>query len=281
MSRRLHRPPVSDALQGRCARSRSAESESDAQRLCTEIVRDVRAQRSNPESLRGRSLDCFAALAMTEQGAASPPPMHFNSQTRLRILAAHFARALLRRFTLLSKRAQGRPGAGWHPRSAARKAHAERTAQQHTGGANHSAFPARWLDGLCRALPGAEFVLASLALANSTTPSPVERDCRLRKGLTVATTARTTRFCRTHGSPFAAVSQPCRRSRKLQTRRSLAAPLVGTKPRAHGEQSALPMASHARTLPRPPQARLANMTTTRSPLKDEPGWATHTPSEFR
>ncbi|WP_210169292.1 hypothetical protein, partial [Bradyrhizobium sp. Leaf396] len=30
------------------------------------------------------------------------------------------------------------------------------------------------------------------------------------------------------------------------------------------------------TLPRPPQARLANMTTTRSPLKDEPGWATHT-----
>src|SRR3954463_2046767 len=37
------------------------------------------------------------------------------------------------------------------------------TAQQHTGGANHSAFPARWLDGLCRALPGAEFLLASLA----------------------------------------------------------------------------------------------------------------------
>ncbi|MGY4597287.1 metal-dependent amidase/aminoacylase/carboxypeptidase family protein [Bradyrhizobium sp. GM22.5] len=47
-------------------------------------------------------------------------------QTQLRILAACFARALLRRFTLLSKRAQGRPGAGWHPRSAARKAHAEK-----------------------------------------------------------------------------------------------------------------------------------------------------------
>ena len=31
------------------------------------------------------------------------------------------------------------------------------------------------------------------------------------------------------------------------------------------------------TLPRPPQARLAIKTTTRSPLKDEPGWATHTP----
>jgi hypothetical protein len=60
-------------------------------------------------------------------------------------------------------------------------------------------------------------------------------------------------------------------------RRSLAAPLVGTKFWAHGEQSALPLASRTRTLPRPPQARLANVTTTRSPLKDEPGWATHTP----
>jgi hypothetical protein len=44
--------------------------------------------------------------------------------TQLRILAAEFARALLDLSTLLSKRAQGRPGAGWHPRSAARKAHA-------------------------------------------------------------------------------------------------------------------------------------------------------------
>src|SRR6266567_1552602 len=37
---------------------------------------------------------------------------HFESQTRLRVLAAQFARALLRLATLLSKRAQGRPGAG-------------------------------------------------------------------------------------------------------------------------------------------------------------------------
>jgi hypothetical protein len=31
------------------------------------------------------------------------------------------------------------------------------------------------------------------------------------------------------------------------------------------------------TLPRPPQARLAIKTTSRSPLLDKPGWATHTP----
>ncbi|EHR04766.1 hypothetical protein Bra471DRAFT_05571 [Bradyrhizobium sp. WSM471] len=71
--------------------------------------------------------------------------------------------------------------------------------------------------------------------------------------------------------------QPCRRSRKLTDETNLTAPLVGTKPWAHGEQSALPLASRTRTLPRPPQARLANVTTTRSPLKDEPGWATYTP----
>ena len=60
------------------------------------------------------------------------------------------------RHALFEKRAQGRPGAGRHPRSAARNAHAGRTAQQHTGEAEHTAFPARWSDGLCRALPGAE-----------------------------------------------------------------------------------------------------------------------------
>ncbi len=31
----------------------------------------LRAQRSNPESLRGDTLDCFAALAMTAQGVTS------------------------------------------------------------------------------------------------------------------------------------------------------------------------------------------------------------------
>jgi hypothetical protein len=48
------------------------------------------------------------------------------------------------------------------------------TAQQHTGVANHSAFPAQWLDGLCRALPGAEFVLASLTFAKFTGTAPVD-----------------------------------------------------------------------------------------------------------
>ncbi|TYL76281.1 hypothetical protein FXB38_31340 [Bradyrhizobium cytisi] len=40
----------------------------------------LRAQRSNPESLRGKTLDCFAALAMTEyEATALLFPLAFES----------------------------------------------------------------------------------------------------------------------------------------------------------------------------------------------------------
>jgi hypothetical protein len=110
----------------------------------------LRAQRSNTEYHSGKTLDCFAALAMTEQGAASHSPTFTcrmgrakrnpsvllsrrrydgfrkcsthptTLRTHLRLLAAHFARVLLSIHTPSIERAQGRPGAGWHPRSAAR-----------------------------------------------------------------------------------------------------------------------------------------------------------------
>ena len=95
-------------------------------------------------------------------------------QTHLCTLAAHFARALLDLSALEAKRAQGRPGADLAPAVRCAKGSAKETAQQHTGGANHSAFPAQWLDGLCRALPGAEFLLASLVLAKVTGTAPVD-----------------------------------------------------------------------------------------------------------
>ncbi|QBP27294.1 hypothetical protein Bdiaspc4_32975 [Bradyrhizobium diazoefficiens] len=68
-------------------------------------------------------------------------------------------------------RREGRVPAG--TRGLLRESTRRETAQQHTGVANHSAFPAQWLDGLCRALPGAEFVLASLALAKVAGAAPV------------------------------------------------------------------------------------------------------------
>ena len=57
------------------------------------------------------------------------------------------------------------------------------------------AFPAQWFDGLCRALPGDEFVLPpSLANWRLVEPGWVRSTSA---SLTPATGARTTRFCRT------------------------------------------------------------------------------------
>ena len=122
-----------------------------------------------------------------------------------RILAAQFARALRRRSALSSERAQGRPGAGRHPRSAARHAHAEKTAQQHTGVAEHPAFPARWVDGLCRALLGERCTIAPVT-AREPDRWAAGWPRHRREGLTHSLSGvGTTRFCRTRG--FANASQ--------------------------------------------------------------------------
>jgi hypothetical protein len=59
----------------------------------------------------------------------------------------------------------------------------------------HPAFPAQWFDGLCRALPGDEFVLPP-SPANWRLASPGWA-LQTSAGLTPATGARTTRFYRT------------------------------------------------------------------------------------
>src|SRR6187402_649275 len=62
------------------------------------------------------------------------------------------------------ERAQGRPGAGWHPRSAVRKLR-KTNAQRHTGQPGTSRpFPAQWLYGLWRALPGERCTIAPVGL---------------------------------------------------------------------------------------------------------------------
>jgi hypothetical protein len=114
------------------------------------------------------------------------------------------------------------------------------TAQQHTGEAQHTAFPAQWLDGLCRALPGAEFVLASLPPWNSPAPRRLTRMPHPRRldrsndgqDHTVLPYARS--------ADHRIIPRRCRRCLENAGETNLTAPLVGTKPRAHGEQSALP-----------------------------------------
>jgi len=67
------------------------------------------------------------------------------------------------------------------------------------------------------------------------------RDCRLRKSLTVATTARTTRFCRTHGPPFRrGFPSPVDGAGNLLARRTCQRRSSARSLGAHGEQSALP-----------------------------------------
>ncbi|MGY4289285.1 hypothetical protein ACVWXO_008551 [Bradyrhizobium sp. LM2.7] len=98
---------------------------------------------------------------------------------------------------LKAKRAQGRPGAGWHPRSAARKAHAEKP---------HSSIQVspNTRPSLRSGLTA--YAVLSREPSSFWPPSPPRIDDAVHpvglanasaKSLTVATTARTTRFCRT------------------------------------------------------------------------------------
>src|ERR1700750_772542 len=74
-------------------------------------------------------------------------------QTQLRYLAAHFARGFASSFALFEIEGAGKTGCLLHPRSRVRFAQTKR----HTsiqGSWSIPAFPAQWLYGLLRALPG-------------------------------------------------------------------------------------------------------------------------------
>jgi hypothetical protein len=193
---------------------------------------------------------------------------HFVAlQSRLPVLAAQIARALPGLCPLLSKRAQGRPGADLAPAVCCAKMVRRKTAQQHTGGANHSAFPAQWFDGLCRALPGAEFLLASLAPRIGDAVDPVGRSTppqqlgRSNDGQdhTVLPYARPA--CSPHYLPgLSTLPEECRRDEPQQRRSSTRGfGLTGTTRPARYHR--------AQRCPRPPQARLANKTTRDRPSR--------------
>ena len=65
------------------------------------------------------------------------------------------------------ERAQGRPGAGWHPRSAVRKLREDRCTAAYRAARTSRPFPAQWFDGLWRALPGERCTIAPVALRMS------------------------------------------------------------------------------------------------------------------
>ena len=90
------------------------------------------------------------------------PDSNFKQQIRVRILAARFARAMLETCASEKQRAQGRPGArctrGLVRERKRKKPHTSIQVQR-----KHPAFPAQWLYGLLRALPGESGFVVSVA----------------------------------------------------------------------------------------------------------------------
>src|SRR6185295_9412088 len=74
-----------------------------------------------------------------------------------RVLAARRARVVPGHLPLRNERAQGRPGARCTLGLVCNMHKGVRTRAYRSSG-EHPAFPAQWLDGLWRALPGAEFL---------------------------------------------------------------------------------------------------------------------------
>jgi hypothetical protein len=153
---------------------------------------------------------------------------HRYLQTRLRILAAFVARALLRRITLRCQRAQGRPGAGRAPTVHCAKVALQEAAQRHTGEAKQPAFPAQWFDGLCRALPGERCTIAPVALQMADARARSGRRITARLGAQTPG-ARTTRFCRTR----TALVVRARRSLTVARPAMLFAPMLPASTAAH------------------------------------------------
>jgi hypothetical protein len=73
------------------------------------------------------------------------------------LLAAHRARGLLK-FLSLKREGAGNAGCLLHPRSRVQWCKELRT-RAYRYSRSTPAFPAQWVDGLCRALPGDEFLL--------------------------------------------------------------------------------------------------------------------------
>ncbi len=75
--------------------------------------------------------------------------------------------------TLESAEGAGKAGCRLAPAVHCAKRVLEKAAQRHTGEAKHPAFPAQWVDGLCRALPGERCTIAPVALRMTDGAGPV------------------------------------------------------------------------------------------------------------
>jgi hypothetical protein len=160
-----------------------------------------------------------------------------------------------------AKRAQGRPGAGWHPRSAARKVAQKNRTAAYRCSRTHG-LPCAMVGRLMPCSPGSRtFLLASLAPRIDDAVRPVGLARISARGLTVATTARTTRFCRTRIRWRHRVRRRCARCHRNVGTTNLTAPLVCTRFRAHRDYPPCPHPSCRRCrVHRKPGSRIVTTT---------------------
>ena len=156
----------------------------------------------------------------------------------------------------MKQRAQGKPGAH-DTRSRAQKC-TRRTA----GAPERPAFPARWFYGLCRALPGDEFLLPP-SPTNWRLASKPGWALQISAGLTPATGARTTRFCRPQLPRAIRLDRPACCRKKFRLRRLSAVRLRAVRSLT-GITALQPRARP--TLPRPPQPVPTFVTMANAPL---------------
>jgi hypothetical protein len=120
-------------------------------------------------------------------------------QAIVRLLAAGSRPSFAFRLSLQSEREQGMPGARC-TRGLVCKMHKEERTRAYRFSGGSPALPAQWLYGLCRDLPGDEFVLVTVAAGLM--PDRSGWIVSATDSLAPATGVGTTRFCRTRIAPF-------------------------------------------------------------------------------
>src|SRR3954471_13757126 len=164
-------------------------------------IPSLRAQRSNADSHRGKTLDCFAALAMTAfvGSAVAPLARAFIADTPSPSRGS-FCPSFASSPCPQLKEGAGKTGRRLGTRGplcevAVRNLHSGIQVKP-----RRPAFPAQRFYGLCRALPGERCTVAPVALRMA--------DARTRSGRHITTRldaqtpgVRTTRFCRTLIAP--------------------------------------------------------------------------------
>jgi hypothetical protein len=134
-----------------------------------------------------------------------------------------------------SSEGAGKTGCRLAPAVHCAKVALQEAAQRHTGEAQHTAFPAQWFDGLCRALPGERCTIAPVALRITDARARLGRHITARLGAQTPG-ARTTRFCRTQITPVVCATSYAHGCPPCETRRADVTSVHRSSPRVRDDR---------------------------------------------